>query len=690
MKFSLKYLLQFIEYLSSCNPDKISKQLTNLGIEVESCVEEEKDYIFEVAVAPNRADLLSLVGIARELAALNNTKLKMPELKDDINDILLNSYDNNSKKLIEVKVLDQHACPKYLSRVIRNIKLDAITPEWMQKELQHAGINLISPVVDITNYVMLELGQPLHAFDLAKITGNKIIIRRAKPQEELMLLDGNKIILDQQDLIIADPDKPLAIAGIIGGIDSAIAEHSKDIVLECAYFEPIIIRMTSRRHNLITDASHRFTRNIDPTLQHVAMLRVSELLKEIVGGEFGPVMMVVNESLLPAETVISLNRLKITEVIGNCFSDRKIISTLEKLNMQLTPRDNVGWDIKVPFWRQDLKIPEDLIEEIARFLGYNNIIKQQISLPVSFKFPETRLSFFKELQYKKCLVNRGYYEVINYSFIDPEFAKLFYPHKEFYQLKNPMSQNMSVMRTGLWPGLVNSLLHNQHRQNNRIRLFELGTVFLFNAKTQRTEQKKKLAGIVSGTLFEENWNSKMKQEVDFFAVKSDIEALISWNNNVNVIFKPTKKIAALHNSQAAEIYINNAIIGMVGMIHPSLIKKLSLTAPILLFELDLESIANNLAVPRFVNFSKFPAVRRDFSVMINDSVTCSQIQQVIQDSCGALLRKIIFFDVYKNSIAFGVILQNLHCTLENQEIIKIETNIIENLNKIGVMLKIQS
>ena len=698
MKFSLKYLLQFVEHVPY-DVVKISAQLTDLGLELESCTKDGDDHILEVATAPNRADLLSIIGIARELAAINNGKLKFSELKDDIADLILDSYYQQDLTAINVSVADPKACPRYLIRVIRNIDPNKTTPEWMKQVLNNAGISLISPIVDITNYIMLELGQPLHAFDLSKIT-DEIIVRKAKNNEELILLNNEKIILTNQDLIIADNKQPLAVAGIMGGLSSAITANTRDIVLECAYFEPIGIRMTARNHNLSSDSAQRFTRNIDPKLQHIAMLRASELINEIVGGQFCPIISLAYEQFLPKTTIIVLSRIKIKTILGTCCPDQMVVPILQNLKMSLLKKLNIGWEVTVPSWRQDIKIQEDLIEEIARFIGYNNILSQKIALPLNFKFPSKALTFSNELQYKHCLVSRGYFEAITYSFIDPEMASLFYPSQDFYKLKNPISQNMSVMRPGLWPGLVTALLHNQHRQQTRVRLFELGTVFLFNPKSGVVEQKKKLAGIASGNLLAENWQH-IQQKVDLFAIKSDVEAILRYySHKITVSFKATKKSVALHTTQAAEIYINNTIVGTIGALHPTLINSLSIIEPVFVFELDLTLLAElaefaYLELPKFVELSKFPAIRRDFSIIVNNTTTCEHIQQTIQNSCGELLKKIIFFDVYsgdqlsgnKKSMAVGVILQHQTRTLEANDILNVETNIIKSLEKVGATLR---
>ena len=698
MKFSVKYLSQFVDRLP-IDVSLISAQLINLGIELEHIITDPFDNnILEVSVAPNRADLLSIVGIARELALINNTNLKLPDLKNNIIvDVDVDAIKNLPE--IHVNILAPAACPKYSIRVIRNINTNATTPNWMAEVLNNAGISLISPIVDITNYVMFELGQPLHAFDLNKISNNadnnkEIIVRNALNAEELILLNKNKINLRAEDLVIADYKKPLAIAGIMGGLDSSITADTKDIILECAYFEPIAIRMTSAKHNITSDSAQRFTRNIDPNLQDLAMLRVSNLLKEIVGGEFSAVTTIVNKQHLPILATINLNKDKIKQVLGIYPAEQKIIDILQSLGMT-TVKTYSGWKVEVPSWRQDLKIQEDLIEEIARFIGYNNVEPQFMNLPLKFKNQSNKLNFSKELQYKNCLANRGYREAINYSFIDADLANKFYPNHKLYELKNPISKNMNVMRAGLWPGLVTSLIHNQNRQQTRVRLFELGTVFFLNTKTDVIEEHKKIAGIISGKFLEENWQN-LNKNVDFFTIKSDVVALIELGFNkveVDVQFVPAKH-SALQPANAAIININNIEVGVVGALHPQLLEHLSITEPAFLFELDLASISN-MQLPQFVDISKFPAIRRDFSIVVDVFVSCGEIKKVIQSSCSELLKKIIFFDLYsgnklldhKKNIAFGVVLQHPNRTLVEQEINDLVANIITNLERVGAHLR---
>ena len=691
MRFAVKYLSQFIDKLPQ-NIALLSEQLINLGIELENItIDDEGDSILEVSVAPNRADLLSIIGIARELAVVNNTEFKLPNIQNNHTSIRSDQDD------LKVSILEPQACPKYLLRVIRDIDPKAITPFWMQQVLNNAGIDLITPVVDIANYVMLELGQPLHAFDLDKISGEtkEILIRYAADNEELLLLNNNTIVLSNQDLIIADPQKPLAIAGIMGGLDSAISNNTRNVVIECAYFDPITIRSASTRHNILSDSAQRFVRSIDPNLPDLAIWRFSNLLADIAGGQFNNIEININEKYLPMISEINLHQEQIKKVLGFYPAEQKIIDILQNLKM-ITLKTLSGWKVTIPSWRQDIKIQEDLIEEIARFIGYNNIDKQIISLPLIFKIPVVKgLNFHKELQYKNCLANRGYNEVINYSFIDLELAETFYPHYRYYELKNPISKNMNIMRPGLFPGLLLSLIYNQHRQQTRVRLFELGTVFILDAKTNIVTENKKIACIVSGKSLEENWHN-LNDPINFFNLKSDVIALLRQENNIyeeEVIFKPINH-SGLHPQQSASINVNGTMVGIIGALHPELMQQYSIVELPLMFELDLGLISNS-QLSKFVEISKFPSIRRDFSIVVDIVTSSEQIRKAVMGACGELLRKIIFFDVYngdklpdlKKSLAFGVILQHADRTLVEQEINNVISNIIINLEQIGAYLR---
>ena len=743
MKFAISSLLQFINKLPE-DINQITEQLINLGIEVESISKynninnEINNYILEVAVAPNRADLLSIAGIARELAIINHATFSLPKVKDivieknkhldfkahsdfkpdldfkaDLDfkpDLDCKAHSDCKADLdLKVKVLATHACPKYLSIVIRDLNPRMVTPSWVKAVLEHANLSLISPIVDITNYVMLELGQPLHAFDLNKIVNNEIIIRTALPNESIELLNNHTINLHEEDLVIADHNHALALAGIMGGGEASITNDTDSILLECAYFEPIGIRKSVIRHNLLSDAAQRFTRNIDPNLQELAIKRCSSLIQEISGGRITSYHQIIDKVNLPLGAKLKLNHFKIKQVLGVELSFSKVHEILINLGIQAINIED-GWELTVPSWRNDLKIQEDIIEELARFIGYNNIIPQTIDLPFKFKKSAINptsntnvINFNQELQFKHCLASRGYQEIISYSFIDLEFVKKFYSLdcdlENFYQLKNPISKFMNIMRPSLWPGLITALIYNQNRQHSRVRIFEVGNIFSLknnnnkNNNINKFMETKKIAGLVNGKMFPENW--QFNHDIDFYKLKSDVLALIKIvNQEENVQFVATE-YSGLHPYQSAYINIGDINIGVIGALHPELLIALEINNPVYMFELDLNLISEFVKLNKFKEISKFPAIRRDFSILIDLKIDANKIQEIVYNSCGKLLKELIFFDVYfgnklpedKKSIAFGVILQHPQRTLIDQEINEISEKIINNLTFIGAQLR---
>jgi phenylalanyl-tRNA synthetase beta chain len=703
VKFTTEYLSKYIEQLPMPSDlDIISKDFIDLGLEVESITNNSDDNhsvqqkIIELAIAPNRADLMSMVGIARELALKYSSKLKYPVAKQIVNNVTTAT----KYQPITVKLNAPQSCPKYLGRAVLAIDNQATTPDWIKQVLINADISLISPVVDVTNYVMLELGQPLHVFDLDKISNKQITVRQAIAKEKIMLLDDSQVELSTEDLVIADGNKAIAIAGVMGGLDSAVTSDTKNIFIECAYFDPISIRMTANRHKILTDSSQRFARHIDHNLPEFAMQRISDLLQEIVAGQYTEVVTAISKSNLPTATVINLDNNRIKQVLGFCPEDKIILEIFQGLDM-LVKHNTDGWKVTIPSWRPDITIQEDLIEELARFIGYNNIAQQAIALPLKFDLPERQLNFTEELKYKNYLANRGYFETINYSFIDHKIAEIFCKPEQLYQLKNPISSSMNVMRPSLVPGLITTLLHNQHRKQNRMRIFELGTVFRLDPKSGNIKQEKKIAGLINGTLLPENWQHA-KQPADFFALKNDVIASINIDYKKNILFKKLDKDhdglklnSILHPLQSASIYVDEVKVGEIGKLHPELLEKFDITGAVYLFELDL-SLIYQPKIVKFKQVSKFPAIRRDFSIIIEQEVDCNRVKQEILVSCGELLQEIVFFDLFtggnlppnKKSLAFGVILQHQDKTLVEEEISQVVTKITDNLSNIGAQLRV--
>ncbi|MCF6764781.1 phenylalanine--tRNA ligase subunit beta [Thiotrichales bacterium 19S3-7] len=633
------------------------------------------DTSIEVDLTPNRADCLSVEGIAREVAALNRLVYKPVDIKPIAAEI---------SEHIEIELRDVYSCPKYVGRIVHNVDAMAKSPLWMTEKLRRCGIRPISIIVDITNYVMLEIGQPMHAFDLNKIEGG-IVVRMADESEKLTLLDGNEITLTNDTLVIADHQKALALAGIMGGEASAVTDNTKDILLESAFFLPIAIAGKARSYGLHTDSSHRFERGVDPALAERAIERATELLVDLACGTASDVIIKSDSKYLPKKETILLNRARINRLLGLEITADEIVSILTALGFRVKNiHDTEKWQIEVPSWRFDISIEEDLIEEIARLYGYENLPQTlpDMSIPI-VKIQESAMD---SLKVKNLLISRGYQEAITYSFIDPKFDCFFASHHKSLALKNPIASDMAVMRQSLIPGLLVSLKNNMHRQQSRIRNFEVGNCFIYNEKGE-LEQKQMLAGIVSGMLTPLQW-SKMS-ESDFYDVKSDVAMLLSITRE-QFGFKPIKNLPYLHSGRSAVI-VNQAgeQVGVIGQIHPNLQKLVSLKgkAPII-FELNWEKL-DQIKLPKFSNWSKYPSISRDIAIVVDENIAVETIRQSIIDAGGELLLDVGVFDLYqgdnlpknKKSVAFNLILQDSSKTLKDEDINQVVDQLVAQLEE---------
>jgi phenylalanyl-tRNA synthetase beta chain len=539
----------------------------------------------------------------------------------------------------------------------------------MQERLRRSGIRSIDPVVDVTNYVMIELGQPMHAFDLSKLSGS-IHVRMAESGEKLVLLDGQECALDDKTLVIADQEKVLAIAGIMGGEGSGVSDETRDIFLESAFFDPIAIAGRARSYGLHTDSSHRFERGVDYQLQGAAIERATALLIDIVGGQPGPVIEVVVEDALPRPPKVKLRAERIKKLLALDVAAADVEEMLTRLGMELVVDGDQGWEVTVPSYRFDVALEEDLLEEIARIYGYNRLpVRTQTASLTLQPHPEVK-AVLPEL--RRHLVARGYQEAITYSFVEPKLQKLFDKEHQAIELANPISADMSVMRTSLWPGLVNALQYNQNRQQNRIRLFETGQRFIPNG--EQIIQDNVLAGVVYGNREPEGW-SAANEGVDFFDVKGDLEALLAYAGGLDqYAFVPDSHVA-LHPGQCARLERNGEFVGYFGAMHPSLLSQLSLTGPVFLFELALSPIEEGV-LPQFKELSKFPEIRRDLAVIVDDQVPVSSARDAVREAAGEWLQEVTLFDVYqgkgidigKKSLALGLTWQHPSRTLNDDEV----------------------
>ena len=620
------------------------------------------DVTVDVDLTANRADCFSIRGMAREVGVLNRADVTAPATEA----VAATIADQVS---IDVKAAD--ACPRYLSRVVKNVNVAAKTPMWMQENLRRCGIRSIDPIVDVTNYVMLEQGQPMHAFDLAQIEGG-IVVRLAEAGEKLTLLDGTEAELKDGTLVVADHNKALALAGIFGGEHSGVSSETKDVVLECAFFTPAAIRGRAREYGLHTDSSMRFERGVDFELQASAIERATALLLEICGGEAGPVVTAESEAHLPKANVVSLRRTKLDDLLGHHIEDAEVVEILERLGLSVESTE-AGWTAKAPSWRFDIAIEQDLVEEVGRIYGYDNIPNQAPVAGLSMNLHKEANLPLKRV--RDLLVDRGYHEAITYSFVEPEQQKLIVPDVEPLVLPNPISADMSAMRLSLIQGLLNTVVRNQKRQQPRVRLFEYGLRFTPDQSAENgMRQEPMLAGVISGTVNDEHWNLTTTT-VDFFDLKGDLEAILELTANGRAYSFAAAKHPALHPGQSAAIIVDGKQVGVIGTVHPELERKFGLNGRTIVFEIEWNAIATRV-IPEAVSLSKFPANRRDIAVVVDEAVAADVIVKACEQAGGELLKEADLFDVYvgkgieegKKSLAIALILQSTERTLEEADI----------------------
>ncbi|MBU9847570.1 phenylalanine--tRNA ligase subunit beta [Rahnella ecdela] len=633
------------------------------------------DTIIEISVTPNRADCLGILGVARDVAVIN----QLPLIEPDINPV-----QATVDATISIDVQAPQACPRYLGRVVKGINVKAATPLWMREKLRRCGIRSIDAVVDITNFVLLELGQPMHAFDLNRISGG-IVVRMAQKDEALTLLDGTKAKLAEDTLVIADHEKALAMAGIFGGEHSGVNDETQDVLLESAFFAPLSITGRARRQGLHTDASHRYERGVDPELQFKAIERATALLLSICGGEAGPVINATSEEHLPKAATITLRREKLDRLIGHHVEDAQVTDILTRLGCQVKHNGD-HWVAVAPSWRFDMQIEEDLVEEVARVYGYNNIpdVPVKASL-VMTKHREANLSLKRV---KNLLVDRGFQEAITYSFVDPKVQALLHPGEEALILPSPISVEMSAMRLSLWSGLLTCVVNNQNRQQSRVRLFESGLRFVPDTQADLgIRQDVMLSGVISGTKNEEHWDLA-RQSVDYYDLKGDLEAILELTGKMNDVQFKVEANPALHPGQSAAIYLRGERIGFIGVVHPELERKLDLNGRTVVFELLWNKVADRV-LPDAKEISRFPANRRDIAVVVAENVPADDILAECKKVGANQVVGVNLFDVYRGkgvaegykSLAISLVLQDTGRTLEEEEIAATVAKCVEALKQ---------
>lgn len=626
------------------------------------------DAIIEVDLTPNRADCLSVKGLAREVGTLNKEDVTEPAI-----DAVAPAIDDTH----EVKLSATDACPKYVGRVVKGVNVKAETPLWMVEKLRRSGIRSIDPIVDVTNYVLLEQGQPMHAFDLAKLEG-AIEVRMAKAEEPLTLLDGQEIKLKEDTLVIADQSKALAIAGVMGGEFSGVTAETQDIFLEVAYFNPVSIAGKARNYGLHTDSSHRFERGVDYRLQKDAMERATQLIVEICGGQAGPVVETVEESAMPSEATVELRAERIKQVLALELPKADISDMLTRLGMEVTETD-AGWTVNVPSYRFDISIEPDLIEEIARIYGYNNLPVNTPMGALELEVDEESVSPLQTI--KQFWVDRGYQEAITYSFVDPKVQQMVDPKVEGLALSNPISADMGVMRTNLWVGLIKAAEYNLNRQQDTVRLFETGLRFV--PEEGGLAQSPVIAGLICGSRLSKGWTNG-SDKVDFYDLKGDVEGMLAIAGG-DISFEVGSH-PALHPGQTAAILKDGKEIGLMGALHPELQKKLGIKTQLYVFELLQDAVLAG-TVPDYQVVSKFPGVSRDLAFVVEESVQWNQVESIIRKQAGEQLTEVTLFDVYRGqgiengrkSLALGLTWQDASRTLNDEEITSWVDSIVKNL-----------
>ncbi|WP_266159851.1 phenylalanine--tRNA ligase subunit beta [Dyella silvatica] len=608
------------------------------------------DASIELKLTPNRPDCLGLVGLAHDVAALFGSAVKVPAPTQI-------AVTSTARRGIRLEAGAD--APRYLGRIVEGIDPAARTPLWLAERLRRSGLRPISAVVDITNYVMLELGQPMHAFDNDKLQGD-IVVRHAAAGEALKLLDGGEVKLDPGFVLIADERQPLAVAGVMGGYDSRVTDATRHIFLESAHFAPAAIMGRARKLGMHTDASHRFERGVDPELPRRALERATELLLSIAGGQAGPVLVAENLADLPKPAAVSLRRERLKRVLGVDVADAEVARIFTALGMQVEPLTD-GWRITAPSSRFDIEREEDLIEEVARIFGYDHIPTHTPAGALTLAIePEGRLN---ELAVREQLAARGYYEAVNLSFVSMDLLSQWGFSEHLVPLLNPLSADLAVMRPSLLPGLVEALRHNSARQQERVRLFELARVF------GQTETPS-LAIVASGAAHAEQWGEPARV-LDFHDLKGDLDALIAWGGESQRWSLHTDGLPGwLHPGRAARVARDGETVGFLGALHPQLAKALDLGADVHVLELALEPLLAR-RLPKALPVPRYPSVRRDLSLDLPEEVSWGQVDQVVRGSLGGLLKELRLFDLYsgkgveagRKSLAMGLILQDASRTL---------------------------
>ena len=651
-----------IELPESCEPGEDLYEVLELN-----------DTVIDIDLTPNRSDCLSVCGLAREVSAL---------LEAPVRELSVKEVSAETDTVFPVSIEAPEACARYVGRVITRVSGDITSPLWLREKLRRGGLRSVNAITDITNYVMLELGQPMHAFDLDKLASG-IEVRFARSSESLCLLNDQEVSLSKDELVIADAEGPLALAGIMGGERSCVGDQTQSVFLEAAWFHPQTLAGKARRHGLHTDSSHRFERGVDPELAATAIHRATELIVEITGGQPGPVVIEESASRLPQPATIRLDVTRAENLLGIELTGEEIEVLLKRLHCEVARKDNI-LQVLTPAFRTDLAIEVDLIEEIARLKGYENLPDTNAGPGYLATRHQAARTDPVEVM-KNALVMCGYSEVISFSFVSQDVEKLFNPGHDAKVLANPISQDLAVMRSSIWPGLTQAAIHNFNRQQERVRFFEQGLQFC--QTPQGLEQRPVLSGLVSGHCEVEQWGVSPR-EVDFYDLKGDVEHLLEVAGLApDQLRTESLEDAGLHPGKAAKILYKDEMLVRFGALHPRIQAALGISQEVYLFELQLDGCPDTSSELMFKPLSKYPFIRRDITLIVDQAVQAAQICSNIEQMQIPCLQQVEIFSVYtgdniqkgKKSISLGLILQEFSRTLTDKEVEQTITSIVSQL-----------
>jgi phenylalanyl-tRNA synthetase beta chain len=649
------------------------------------------DTILEVNATPNRGDCMSVFGIARDYSAAQDHRYLEPKVVP---------VPASLADAFPVRI-EHPGCPIFASRVIRGVKTNAKSPAWLRERLRRVGLNSISAVVDVTNYVMTELGQPMHAYDFKRLTG-EIVVRQAKPEEHILLLDDTEQVLGPEFMVIADDSGPIGLAGIKGGKGTSIGDDTTDIVFEAAHFTPDAVAGRARRLGLLTDAAQRFERGVDPTLPALAMERATALLLQIAGGQAGPVRIArapkgeagepgtrgaapTQDAAAPdaREEWVSLRRARLERLLGAHIPDSEAREILAGISRRVESQPD-GWRVLRPPHRFDVRIEEDLIEEVARLRGFDTIAEAHAIAPqIDGYATETRVPNDRLLT---AMADRGYREAITYTFVDPTVQEILFPAAPKLALANPISADMGEMRVSLWSSLIPVCRENMRRQQSRVRLFEIGNKFDVSSGALREIET--LAGVATGARSPEQWGLA-HESLDFYDVKRDVETVLALTGDARSVRFEAQSLDCLHPGRSARIFRGDAAVGWIGELHPRLTKALNLSNTLFVFELEIAS-AFKANLLKFERISKFPSVRRDLAVVVDENVPLAVLRENVTVSASGLLSDLKVFDVYRGpnidsrrkSVALGLILQDSSRTLTDDDADAVVASVVARLRDV--------